>query len=74
MLRVEQAASRRGRLTGTKGKKDGATHRIIKIVEDGFVGGFNDPCDYKADAVFTENPIFDSAPARNDRVLCGKKL
>jgi hypothetical protein len=38
------------------------------------VGGFNDPCDYKADAVFTENPIFDSDPARNDRVLCGKKL
>ncbi|GAA3483861.1 hypothetical protein [Streptomyces yanii] len=58
----------------TKGKKDGATHKIIEIVEGGFVGGFNDPCDYKADAVFTENPIFDSDPARNDRVLCGKKL
>lgn len=58
----------------TKGQKDGATHKIIKIVEDGFVGGLNDPCDYKADAVFTENPIFDSDPVKNDRVLCGKKL
>ncbi|MER6105608.1 hypothetical protein ABT115_25750 [Streptomyces sp. NPDC001832] len=58
----------------TKGKKDGATHRIIKIVEDRFVGGFSDPCDYKADAVFTDNPMFDSDPTKNDRVLCGKKL
>ncbi|MFE7352385.1 hypothetical protein ACFU8Q_04060 [Streptomyces sp. NPDC057543] len=58
----------------TKGKKNGATHKIIKIVEDGFAFGFDDPCDYKADAMFTENPIFDSDLARNDRILCGKKL
>ncbi|MFD4943923.1 hypothetical protein ACFVYE_39535 [Streptomyces sp. NPDC058239] len=32
------------------------------------------PRDYKADAVFSENPMSDSDPAKNDRVLCGKKL
>ncbi|MFV5991265.1 hypothetical protein ACNPQM_02065 [Streptomyces sp. NPDC056231] len=58
----------------TKGKKNGATHKIIKIVQDGFAFGFDDPCEYKADAVFTEDPMFDSDPARSDRILCGKKL
>lgn len=65
---IEEVACR------TKGKKNGATHKIIKILEDTFLGGFSDPCDYKADAVFTENPMFDSDLAKNDRVLCGKKL
>ncbi|MFF2960695.1 hypothetical protein ACFVT1_17665 [Streptomyces sp. NPDC057963] len=58
----------------TKGRKDGATHRITKILEDRFVGGFDDPCEGKADAVFSENPLIDSNPVKNDRVLCGKKL
>ncbi|MFB7187673.1 hypothetical protein ACFCZT_20740 [Streptomyces sp. NPDC056230] len=58
----------------TKGKKDGATHKITEILEDTFAFGFNDPCEGKADAIFTENPLFDPAPAKNDRVLCAKKL
>ncbi|MFF2406789.1 hypothetical protein [Streptomyces sp. NPDC058092] len=58
----------------TKGRKGGATYKITKILEDIPLGGFSDPCDYKADAVFTENPLFDSHKATNDRVLCGKKL
>ncbi|MGW0963195.1 hypothetical protein ACWD4K_30250 [Streptomyces gelaticus] len=57
-----------------KGKKDGATHKVTKIVEDAVVGGFNDPCDGEADAMFTENPMFDSDPVRNDRLLCADKL
>ncbi|MFF9351441.1 hypothetical protein [Streptomyces sp. NPDC014734] len=65
---VEEVACR------TKGKKNGATHRIILILKDQMVGGFNDPCDYKADAVFTERPMFDTNLSKADRVLCGKKL
>ncbi|MFJ2624503.1 hypothetical protein ACIO6T_13985 [Streptomyces sp. NPDC087532] len=58
----------------TKGKKGGAVYRITKILEDIPLGGFSDPCDYKADAVFTENPLLDPDKVRNDRVLCAKKL
>ncbi|MFF8916749.1 hypothetical protein ACF08M_26350 [Streptomyces sp. NPDC015032] len=65
---VEEVACR------AKSKKNGATHKIIKIVEDRFAFGFDDPCDYKADAVITEDPLYDSDPTKNDRVLCAKKL
>lgn len=58
----------------TEGRKDGATHKIIEILKDEILTSFNDPCGSKADAVFTENPLFDSDRSRNDRVLCGKKL
>ncbi|MFF4095177.1 hypothetical protein ACFYYY_15290 [Streptomyces sp. NPDC001834] len=58
----------------TKGRKDGATHEIVEILKDRILGGFSDPCDSKADAVFTENPLFDSDKLKNERVLCGKKL
>ncbi|WP_326770320.1 hypothetical protein OG978_17975 [Streptomyces sp. NBC_01591] len=58
----------------TKGKKNGATHRITKILEDTYTGGFSDPCEGEADAVFTENPIFDTDHGPDDRVLCGKEL
>ncbi|MGW2182988.1 hypothetical protein ACWCXX_33995 [Streptomyces sp. NPDC001732] len=58
----------------TKGKKDGATHKVKKIIEDAVIGGFDDPCDGTADAIFTENPLLDSNPVKNDRVLCADKL
>ncbi|MFF9566975.1 hypothetical protein [Streptomyces sp. NPDC014685] len=58
----------------TKGEKNGATHKITKVIEDGLTGGFSGPCDGVADAAFTENPLFDSDPVRNDRVLCADKL
>ncbi|MER6611547.1 hypothetical protein ABT282_38310 [Streptomyces sp. NPDC000927] len=58
----------------TKGRKGGATHKIVEILKDQILGGFSDPCDYKADAVFTENPLIDSDKLKNERVLCGKKL
>ncbi|WP_335937113.1 hypothetical protein [Streptomyces sp. PTD5-9] len=65
---VEEVACR------TKGRKNGATHKIFEILKDQVIGGFTDPCGNKADAVFTENPLFDSDPIKNDRVLCAKKL
>ncbi|MFJ2900180.1 hypothetical protein ACIO87_35570 [Streptomyces sp. NPDC087218] len=58
----------------TKGEKNGATHKVTKILEDGLTGGFSSPCDGVADATFTENPLFDSDPVRNDRVLCADEL
>ncbi|MEE1807608.1 hypothetical protein [Streptomyces sp. BE133] len=58
----------------TKGKKDGATHKVTKILEDAVVGGFDDPCDGEADAMFTENSLIDNDPVRNDRLLCADKL
>ena len=65
---IEEVACR------TKGKKGGATHKVFKILKDQALGGFDDPCDDKADAVFTENPLFSPNRAKNDRVLCAKKL
>ncbi|MFE7109104.1 hypothetical protein ACFU98_39420 [Streptomyces sp. NPDC057575] len=58
----------------TKGKKDGATHKVTEIIEDAVVGGFSDPCDGKADASFTENSLIDDDPLHNDRLLCADKL
>jgi hypothetical protein len=58
----------------TKGKKDGATHKVTKIIEDAIVGGFDGPCDGEADATFTENPLIDDDPARSDRLICADKL
>ncbi|MFB7914812.1 hypothetical protein [Streptomyces sp. NPDC056061] len=58
----------------TKGQKGGATHRIFLILKDQRIGGFDDPCDYKADAVFTERSMFDTNISKADRLLCGKKL
>ncbi|MEE1768042.1 hypothetical protein PUR34_07540 [Streptomyces sp. JV185] len=58
----------------TKGKKDGATHKVTKILEDVIVGGFDDPCDGEADAMFTENSLIDKDPLRNERLLCADKL
>ncbi|MFB6878261.1 hypothetical protein [Streptomyces sp. NPDC056323] len=58
----------------TKGKKDGATHKVTKIIEDAVVGGFDDPCDGEADAMFTENSLIDDDPVHSDRLLCADKL
>ncbi|MFI9629496.1 hypothetical protein [Streptomyces sp. NPDC052042] len=58
----------------TKGQKFGATHKIFKIVENRILGGLSDPCDDKADAVFTENSMAHAGKLVNDRVLCGKEL
>ncbi|MGQ7750143.1 hypothetical protein ACUN29_16850 [Streptomyces sp. WC2508] len=56
------------------GKKDGATHKVTKILEDAIVGGFDDPCDGEADAMFTENSLIDDDPVHSDRLLCADKL
>ncbi|MFE7038503.1 hypothetical protein ACFU9X_03345 [Streptomyces atratus] len=58
----------------TKGKKDGATHKVTEIIEDAVVGGFDDPCDGEADAMFTENSLIDDDPVHSDRLLCADKL
>ncbi|MGY3057229.1 hypothetical protein ACVWZD_001474 [Streptomyces sp. TE3672] len=38
------------------------------------MGGFDDPCDGEADAMFTENSLIDDDPVHSDRLLCADKL
>ncbi|MFG3533076.1 hypothetical protein ACGF8B_41230 [Streptomyces sp. NPDC047917] len=57
-----------------EGRKNGATHKVTKVLEDAIVGGFDDPCDGEADAMFTENSLIDDDPVRSDRLLCADKL